>query len=38
MNSENKAKEDKVREIKAKEIETQESVFTVSASPHIRCE
>lgn len=38
MNSENKAKEDKVREIKAKEIETQEGVFTVSASPHIRCE
>jgi len=35
---ENKVQEDKVREIKAKGIEMQESTFTVSASPHIRCE
>jgi len=38
MSSENKVQENKVQGIKVKEIEMQESVFTVSASPHIRCE
>lgn len=34
----NNVQEDKVREIKAKGIEVQESMFTVSTSPHVRCE
>lgn len=34
----NNSQEDKVREIKAKGIETQDSMFTVSTSPHVRCE
>jgi electron transport complex protein RnfD len=38
MSSENKVKDNKVQGIKVKEIEMQESTFTVSASPHIRCE
>lgn len=34
----NNVQEDKVREIKAKGIDVQESMFTVSTSPHVRCE
>jgi electron transport complex protein RnfD len=34
----NNVQEDKVREIKAKGIEVQESLYTVSTSPHVRCE
>lgn len=34
----NNVQEDKVREIKAKGIEVQESMFTVSTSPHVRSE
>ena len=34
----NSGQEDKVREIKAKGIETEKSMFTVSTSPHVRCE
>jgi electron transport complex protein RnfD len=33
-----KAQENKAQEISSKEIEVKESQFTVSASPHIRCE
>lgn len=35
---ENKTQEGQVRGIKSKEIELKESRFTVSASPHIRCD
>ena len=37
MSSENKVQENKVQKIKPKEIEVQDNKFTVSASPHIRC-
>lgn len=32
-----KVQENKVKDIKTKEIETSESLYTVSASPHVRC-
>ena len=38
MSSETKVDENKIQDIKAKGIEVQESKFTVSASPHIRCD
>ena len=41
MSSENIVQQnnaDKVSEIKAKGIDTQNSIFTVSTSPHVRCE
>ena len=38
MSSENKVEENKVQGIKVKEIDVQENIFTVSASPHVRCE
>lgn len=37
MSSESKVQENKVHKIQAKEIEVQDEKFTVSASPHIRC-
>lgn len=33
----NKVQENKGKEIKTKEIETKETLYTVSASPHVRC-
>lgn len=38
MSSESRLNDEKIREIKAKEIEVNENEFTISASPHIRCE
>lgn len=38
MSSEGRLYDGKMYEIKAKEIEVKENEFTISASPHIRCE
>lgn len=38
MSYESRLNDSKIHEIKAKEIEVNENEFTVSASPHIRCE
>lgn len=38
MGSESKLNDDKIHDVKEKEIEVKENEFTISASPHIRCE